>query len=1378
MTFDQGSLGDLASLATALGLLGPDNQVSTAFFADPASAMAGMLRDATRRQALLDFLDQALGQGASPITEGNATWTPVLNVTDAVDLYLVVAPSVADPGGTVFGVGVRAATNGTPGAEGRLSVPIVLVPAGPQSVTFLPGSSSADAVASLTAQVDVASASLQSAGLSLQVPLGTGATPGLTVDVHGLVLPGTSAPIDLSLNGSQPFGQELAHALTALVTAQLTAAAGSLAADDAALLAVLGLDPKAPVPLPIAEIAVSGLSAVQDWLSAFAKDPAALQHWVSNLATLTGGSAAGTSPTASWTLGPGLSATLGLTVTADAVGGTTLSLVAGAVATLGGSPAASLDLSATLLEATVGPHPSVTALPALTAFARYAGSPLVNVIEAGTALVVGGLRAGVALDEERRVVLVLAADEVDIGAPGSTTHHDTLDLTSPDALAEIGGQALSGLAGNVLSGLGARAAAVSELVGLTPPSGAAAGWPAFNPATFLADPVAAIASYHGSVLALGAGEYARLLGSVVSLFGKSGPVSGSGAADDPWASYSAGDVQLVLWAVPSTSPASAALHIGARWSPAPASLGRPGPTMSLALLVDAVEVPLAAPAGLSVLPAIQLVAAISSAGGTPLTLGIEGGSVQVPSASLTCVWAPKEGLSATLGVTGAEVTVAGITHPLALPVLGTGGTVSVPAALGAPVIETLVAAWLQASANPWLKSLPAVFGLGQGAPAAGAQLASPAAVVPPSPVASGTASMIASAGPTTAAMTAAQPTAAMTAVQPGAAPSAPAPGALTDPIGWLAARLRNQIAAEGGAALQALATTVATLVQGAAPTSLAGTGTPDDPYRVSLGTAGAVSLEVSLWLDPAGPPVPEATRAKLLAPTELSGWLDGGAALTTAQLAALLASAASAVPTLADLLAGRDAIAAGWDALIARCVGGDGLLPGGAADTAGATAHAVPGVPNSLLPGALKLSALSLPAHDLVLYVTGPYTPAWPGKLTTIDLTIPGLAATAFDVSAVTTHGTTSVHVRLPSRSVCPGTDAASRAQAQADRLARVVVACAPRRVLMVAHGAAGGAARAVAGGGAPVIGLVMLGPRRRRCPWTCSTCPRPPTLWPFCNPCSPDLRAAAQSPPTSPLPEPSSTCSANCSLPPSTPTWTWPHRPGRVCRRSLSSRCGATSTPPPSPAPSPRWSRPDWAPMPPRRRHPRRRRCAPGLLPAPRTRRRRLRPGRRGQRRYQLHRRLHGACSHGRPARTGCGDQCRSGGLPCRRVALRWPAGLQPDPRSQPHARVAPRPIERQLRPERLGGDRLGRDQPHRGQCSRHDGGGLDRRLGPSPHPGGSYPARPRGRLARPVTGDWAGPGTGRPAWRARPYRPDHSQAPSGPVSRCRPAPVARPGR
>ena len=161
------TFGDIADLATALGVL-TNGEISTAFFADPAATIGGTLRDATRRAALLQFLDDVLGDSAPQVAEANATWTPIFQLSGNVHLYLVTA-QVAD--GVTVGIGVRGATSGTPGAEGRVSIPIAFIPSSGSAV-FLPGSVSADAVAEIAAQVDVGSASLRSAGLTAAIPIG------------------------------------------------------------------------------------------------------------------------------------------------------------------------------------------------------------------------------------------------------------------------------------------------------------------------------------------------------------------------------------------------------------------------------------------------------------------------------------------------------------------------------------------------------------------------------------------------------------------------------------------------------------------------------------------------------------------------------------------------------------------------------------------------------------------------------------------------------------------------------------------------------------------------------------------------------------------------------------------------------------------------------------------------------------------------------------------------------------------------------------------------------------------------------------------------------------------------------------------------------
>ena len=232
------AFGDIANLATALGVL-DNGQISTDFFVDPAAAIGGTLRDATRRAALLQFLDDVLGDSAPQVQESGATWTPVFQLSGDVHLYLVTAQVAA---GVTVGFGVRGATSGTPGAEGRLSVPLALIPPSGPTV-FLPGSGSADAVAVLAAQVDVGSASLQSVALTAAIPIGPHAAGDLSVSVTGLRVPGSDTPLDLSLGTGTPAGPELLHVVATLAEAELQAVATEIGQQAGALLGLAGWRP-------------------------------------------------------------------------------------------------------------------------------------------------------------------------------------------------------------------------------------------------------------------------------------------------------------------------------------------------------------------------------------------------------------------------------------------------------------------------------------------------------------------------------------------------------------------------------------------------------------------------------------------------------------------------------------------------------------------------------------------------------------------------------------------------------------------------------------------------------------------------------------------------------------------------------------------------------------------------------------------------------------------------------------------------------------------------------------------------------------------------------------------------------------------------------
>jgi len=80
---------------------------------------------------------------------------------------------------------------------------------------------------------------------------------------------------------------------------------------------------------------------------------------------------------------------------------------------------------------------------------------------------VEALRAGITLDASRRPTFLLAADRVTIAGH----EYPTLDLTTPDALAEVAGSVLSDL--------------VTELLGLLGPAGPAIGLPSILPGSLV-----------------------------------------------------------------------------------------------------------------------------------------------------------------------------------------------------------------------------------------------------------------------------------------------------------------------------------------------------------------------------------------------------------------------------------------------------------------------------------------------------------------------------------------------------------------------------------------------------------------------------------------------------------------------------------------------------------------------------------------------------------------------------------------------------------------------------------------------------------------------------------------------------------------------------
>jgi hypothetical protein len=1047
MSIDGSSLGDIAALATALGLLDGSGNIVTGWFEDPGTHVGSMLRQQGQRDALVQFVQDALGDQAAPVTDDpGRTWVPLFGLTEAVNLFAVLEPNGR---GTVVSAGVRIAATAPAAVDAAIRVPLLRVNQGP-GVLFLPGLDSADpgdgadATAALSATVTIADDTLNSVGLTASVPLATSGgqpsgPPAVGVVVHGLMLPGASQPLDVSLDSSSAIGPELAHLLTAVLQAEAASATG--AARD--LLGLLGLLPSggAIPPLPVADILAGGLPALGQWLRSLATAPAAMQAWMALLADLTGASVAAGGPPYGISLTAGR-ASVDLTVDVAASPGGDLVITPGATlgvtTALGGGssvPEASVAVAASLARIQLGAHPGVQALPALTLTARYGGDSGTIVSVSAPALVsVGALHAGLALDDGRKPVFVLGAERVDIGTDAAHLHHhDVLDLTAPGALADIGAETLDSIVAGMLSGLGAAGPAISVLIGLTPPANRTAdpNWPALSAPAFMADPVGAVAAFFSSVVASGGTALADLLSVLPGLLGSGAAGAGTGTADQPWALDLAAGAALSVWQDGSV------LHLGARVAPAvPPIGGTGGPALGVALVVDGLAVTLPAPGvtatpvkvPVAALPGLSLEVSLSSASG--LTFGT-GYQVTVSALRLTLGWGPSSGLSVSFDLPGASV--AGV--PLPPIALGPDGRFSAPLDLPWELVSQAAASALRAATPAWAQGLPDLLGLDSGAFDAAGGLAA----------------------------------------------------LVGDPLRFLRSLLATLLAGQrSGDFAASLAATLAALGGGAAGSGasegiVTGSGSADDPFTASLGPGAAVP-SVVLWLSPDGPaPAPGSLDGVLEA---LGRWLDDDApsALGLDTVAALLGQAAAGSPGLSGLLAGRlDSLAAGLAALQGRVAGGDGLLPGTSAEIPGATPASLPGVTHAGLSAAVDLATVLGAPPDLtaVVYMTGAFEPPWPGAdAVTFDMTAPGLDATGFDVSRASTQDG-PWQVRLAARAACPGASADAQLQAQAARLQRVTDTVAARHgggVVLVAHGSAGQAARLVASQSAAVGQLVLLG--------------------------------------------------------------------------------------------------------------------------------------------------------------------------------------------------------------------------------------------------------------------------------------------------------------
>ena len=423
-------LGDLATLATAIGLVDANGPVD-GWFADPGRHLSRVLANPVQRQALVELVDDLLGGSDATTDAQGVSWLPLVDV-DGGAFRLFATLQETTGGATVrVGVGVRVRVEaGGVACEVDAHVPLFAA-SGTVPVTdpLLLGKPGAPVEVALRLRLPAGTApgrvGLAGVELGATVPTAAGEAVAVRLALRGLRMPGASAPRDLVVDAAD--AGELDDALLELVLGLVEAQAAALPAGSplAGLASVLGLADDAVPDLPVADLLARGPAALAGWLASALADGGARDDWMAGLARLLGGSvvAAGTPDAAVEVTIAGAPVRLEVRLTPGASGRPVVTprLSAG----VAGGPGARLAFSADLVALDLGSGAAL-ALPRLAITGRIdPPGPLKLLppvaLPGGMQVSVGALEAGFALDAARRPVLVLTAEDADVGA----THYDS-----------------------------------------------------------------------------------------------------------------------------------------------------------------------------------------------------------------------------------------------------------------------------------------------------------------------------------------------------------------------------------------------------------------------------------------------------------------------------------------------------------------------------------------------------------------------------------------------------------------------------------------------------------------------------------------------------------------------------------------------------------------------------------------------------------------------------------------------------------------------------------------------------------------------------------------------------------------------------------------
>ena len=297
---------------------------------------------------------------------------------------------------------------------------------------------------------------------------------------------------------------------------------------------VVGLDTLLP-PLPIHELFDDPI-AVRTWLADIVSDPTTLRAWFTRLAGLLGSGLPAAAPTVTGSGTPasplraplitiGTGSALSLTMSSDTPVSGVPRLRLGVGLTVE-APVARLETDLTILALPLGGTEPVAVVP--DAHILLIAPATGNIVDQPPTLRVGSVAAGLSWNG---VNLTPRLDVRDVVFNG--TAFPIIDLTNANSVVAAGAGTVQAAIESAI-GPSPVARAVLSLLGLRAPTSDPA-WPhMLNLAAFASNPTAAIADVHRAAVADPTHGWDALFAELVAILGITTPVAGDGRPTDPW----------------------------------------------------------------------------------------------------------------------------------------------------------------------------------------------------------------------------------------------------------------------------------------------------------------------------------------------------------------------------------------------------------------------------------------------------------------------------------------------------------------------------------------------------------------------------------------------------------------------------------------------------------------------------------------------------------------------------------------------------------------------------------------------------------------------------------------------------------------------------